>query len=878
MKRLETTPQPQAASVHIQPVANRSGAVGVKQQPKVPAGISVVGTGPQAAVPSRPMAAPVGKEPLVAAGMLRFGEAEGPQLPGGPGAANSAAPSCSFEEAWVNAKEVIVRQALEERDPMEALRILDRGYGKSCPEVQKLIHDDTITRFIVAEAVKKTTVALTDQTVKVIDPSGRPANEQARADDVITRIDQLVRDFDGGFAGIVVNEAMSTFRGYYQSCQSQPYSRLPDDSLLGYVGVVALASLADRIAGWPDGDAAIANFPPMKAWNGEAMFGAIARGTGRAYAAAYGHLVETQTRDATFVRRSLAASSMAQLHRLLGFAADHSDALGEHSAQMVRIANDFALFPAAPYKKAMDAYRASMDAGWQFKETALEHTIVRDGRDILRHMTALNKVARETGITDDEIRAEWEAIADDPKASNAIRAALENDPDLVKGEGLKEVAGLLELHRKEPGPTGKLAFLIVRMTNVAATAFLRRTVLEQLNGLKPGDPASAQKIAEAINGLRNQWFAKILGLSEADLNQAISMVTKASTEYANNTMLLETGTDAAKIAQLDQAATKEFLDGMKQLESRVVAFSRATVAGKTMLGLVVSVAIGLNLRDSYQAMMEKPDWVKKARTVDLALLGAQRASALLVGLGVDPASPIGRYAALKLGEIPGIGRLVGSKLAGLPIGEVYLQVYAVLEAVNAARSAFGWGVPQDTVQAGLSAASAAGFGLAFARVYGVTEWGGWWGMAIAAAAARGQMVYDEVKAAHQDEEKIKICLKAAGVESDRAAGVFSQQMGYQSSVPGHTQLPFLSEYAVSRNLDVVDWINSLAWDQVDRLSALAQMEINNGQETPSQYAPQPVSPAELAHDKAFVMDRFERELIFHQVIAYKPILQGQAKP
>src|SRR5438128_605239 len=103
MSSPEIAPQPQTASTHTQRAGGGSGAADVSQKAKVPAGIFDVGTKPQALVPSRPIAAPVGTEALVPAGKLQFGEAAGPQLSGGPGAASSAAPSGSLDEAWVNA-------------------------------------------------------------------------------------------------------------------------------------------------------------------------------------------------------------------------------------------------------------------------------------------------------------------------------------------------------------------------------------------------------------------------------------------------------------------------------------------------------------------------------------------------------------------------------------------------------------------------------------------------------------------------------------------------------------------------------------------------------------------------------------------------------
>ena len=116
MARLEPDAQRQAAWTNAQLLKAGSGAAVVAQQPKVPAGILGAGNKPQAATPSRPVAVPVGVGPLVPVGTLQFGEAEGPQIFGAPAAGNPAAPvqqGCSPEEAAINAKEAIVRQALE---------------------------------------------------------------------------------------------------------------------------------------------------------------------------------------------------------------------------------------------------------------------------------------------------------------------------------------------------------------------------------------------------------------------------------------------------------------------------------------------------------------------------------------------------------------------------------------------------------------------------------------------------------------------------------------------------------------------------------------------------------------------------------------------
>jgi hypothetical protein len=835
------------------------------------------------------MTAALGSAPLVLAGTFQLGEANEPQ----PGSGASSTLTCTQEEAWVNAKEAVVRQALEERDPIKALGILNRGYAASSPDVQKLIGEDSITRSIVAEAVTKTTAALIDESVKVFDQHGRPADSQTRADHVFGQLNRLVDTFNKAFAGMVVNEAVPAFQKFYQSRQSQPNTRLPDNSLLGRDGVTALVSLADKIAGSPDGDAAVVGFAKMKAWNDEVILSATAGGTGKAYAIAYSH----------FAHDALAATYSAELQRRLSATADHNDALADHGAQMVRIADDFAGFPAEQRQKAMEAYRVSMGSNWLATEEVMRLTVVNDGRQLIQHMVGLNNLPLETGLSA-EAQNEAEIIASDPKACLAIKAAfeknpsliqnenvkknpvlaalavnavLEDDPGLTRVESLRDVTGLLDALRKEPGPTGKLAFLAVRSTGVAATAFIRKKVLEKFNGIVLGDPSAAAKITQAISDLGDEWFAKILGLniSAADRAKLVDLATKASIKYADNAALLKAGRALAEVQKLNAAVTKEFNAEIDKFGARVPAFNRSTLAGQMFRTVVVTVAVGMNFVASLNATLDKPDAVKIARTVDLGLLAAQRTSDWLVSLGVDPKSVVGDYAAATFRDVPGIGRLLSAKLGGVPIGEVYLQIYTILEAANAVKSAFGWGVPQDMVQAGLSATSAVGFGLSFARAFGAAEWTGPVGMVIAAAAARAQMIYDGRKEAHRDEEKITLCLKAAGIENDEVAKLFGKQMGLGSSVPGHSLLPFLSRYANYRNLDLVDWLNGFTPEAADRLCDLVLHELNNGAENPSQYRPQPVSPDILEKDRVDSMKEFEQQLIFHQLIQYEPVLKGR---
>jgi hypothetical protein len=191
---------------------------------------------------------------------------------------------------------------------------------------------------------------------------------------------------------------------------------------------------------------------------------------------------------------------------------------------------------------------------------------------------------------------------------------------------------------------------------------------------------------------------------------------------------------------------------------------------------------------------------------------------------ISETSAIGRYAAATLGDVPLIGRSVGKTLAKVSMADVYLQGYTVLEGANTIGYMTGWwGFEKDGVQTGISAVAT--FGLALTFVPGI-GWVTWAGIGIAAAALGAQIVYDEVKDAHQDEGQLEIGLKGAGF-NDRAAAALSRQSDALSSVGGKVQIPFLAAYAQFKGLtpkQMRDWVNSLSPVQLNKMAKLL-MEI-----------------------------------------------------
>src|SRR5271156_7019210 len=137
----QVSSRPHAPPAKVGATATEPNAADSAPPCSISAGISVISTAPVASQPWSPIAVALGPLPFVPASTLQFGEPNVVQSSGEQAANDSGLPVCTLDETWVSAKETIVRQALEERDPIQALNILNRAYAKSEPGVQKLIRE-----------------------------------------------------------------------------------------------------------------------------------------------------------------------------------------------------------------------------------------------------------------------------------------------------------------------------------------------------------------------------------------------------------------------------------------------------------------------------------------------------------------------------------------------------------------------------------------------------------------------------------------------------------------------------------------------------------------------------------------------------------------
>jgi hypothetical protein len=220
------------------------------------------------------------------------------------------------------------------------------------------------------------------------------------------------------------------------------------------------------------------------------------------------------------------------------------------------------------------------------------------------------------------------------------------------------------------------------------------------------------------------------------------------------------------------------------------------------------------------------------------------------------------------------------KVMGVPMQEVLLAAYALLDGVDAARSA----ARGEIGAAMISGGSAVGTGMIAARaiaasravaafrsaavlraaaVLKAARWPTPVGFAITVVTTVGQFIYDGVKDAHRYEAASKISLLAAGFK-EAAAAKFCRQAGYLSAVAGKAQMSFLEEFARYRGMTMValrDWINNdLTPDQVSKLSDHVLEAIRPR----TQWAGAAIQKVHGA--AAFSMREFEEQLVRDKVL------------
>ena len=733
--------------------------------------------------------------------------------------------------------QAIVSQAQAQTDPVKALQGLNNGYKTAPQAVKDAILNDPNAQKIIGDAAAWANQPLTQRSNDAIFP-------QAKTLGAVQRLDSATQGLDKTLAGAVADKAVSGYEQFVKANQN-----ITGGSPFASMGMTTLMNLSGRIAGTAQGSDAISRFAALNGWNTNSVVNAIGDGADPAYAIEVARQIKASGQDPSIVVQAI-NDGMAMrdeqkianggdinptldvAKRMQAAGLDESGVtkvatdgaqgfkdkiasdvqkLGSHDAELAwLVKNDGAGLSPQQLNQAVTSYIKSKGASWQNQDDQLRKQIADDGTKLLSQMVALNQSSPSAnGATAKALKT----IANDPSASLAISTALQSNPDLVNIKTANDFADVFSLSKI--GDIGR------KYTNELASAFVRSTVLDKIQGIDLADPASVAQAKQAISDLNNGTFARLLGVTPSDLNKALNEVQAT----------------ADKVASAPGQATAALEDLNKKLNNDVQlskAFNKTTLPGQLLRGAAVAFA-GVSLINSYNKFNANPSDPQNGIKLALDAVGfAQKNSELLVGLGM-----VNKNSAL--GQFGGEWKLLGRASAG----DLISGISAVLDGVSAVRSGFGLGVKQDTGNAIFSATTAVGGGLTVAPAFGAAAWMGPVGLGVTAAGVVGKMIYDDVKSAHQYEGASQKFLEAAGYDN-AAASVLSKQDGILSGASGSAQMPFLAKYAQYKNLtptQLQQWVNSLTPNQVGNLSKCLLQTAGDSNGKPDQFTNGPAQTA-----------------------------------
>lgn len=708
----------------------------------------------------------------------------------------------------------IVVNAKQQTTPLAALSAINSGYAKASGKVKDALLHDPATQKIIDAAV-----AWANQPLHHADGEITPQGQTTAA---LQRLDQATHDLDKTLAGIVVDRAVSG----YEKFHTNKANNLPGNSSLG---TDLLVSLSGRIAGTAQGDDAVSRFAAMGQWNTDAVRNAIGGGADPAYAIAVASQLKARGISASRVVQTIndgvairdrekisnggsVATTIDVANRLQMAGLDSSGVLkaatdgiqqfkgrvttdvaklAKHDAELAwLVQNDGAALTPQQLNQAVAHYRRDKGSAWQDDEIKLRQQIANDGSRLLDQMTALNQLPQSLAGSRATANQTLRAIANDPVAGLAISTAISTDPKLADSKRIKEWADVFALSKV--GDIGR------KYLNEGASAYVRRNVLEKLQGIDFKNPASLAQAKQAILSLQDEDFARWIGVTKGDTEKVVKELGLTADKLAaaeSEDQVISIVGDFEKKLSTDAALSK--------------TFNKATLAGQLFRGTAIAFA-GVSLINSYNKFDAKPSDPQNGIKLLLDAGGfAQKNSELLTGLGI-----VSKKSAI--GQFGGEWKLLGRASAG----DLIAGISAVLDGISSVRAAAGLGVPQSTDNALFSATTAVGGAMTVAPAFGAAAWLGPVGLGVTAVGVVGKAIYDGVKDAHKYEAASKPFLETAGY-NDGAAEALSKQDGIISGAAGAAQLPFLAKYAALKHMtadQLTRWVNGLSPRQMENLS------------------------------------------------------------
>jgi LysM repeat protein len=732
--------------------------------------------------------------------------------------------------------QAIVTGVRAQSDPLQMMRTFSAGYANAPQDVKDALLADPHAQDMLDAVAAWANQPITQKPENGVLPQGQTVA-------AIRRVDQATQGLDKTMAGALVERAVSAYETFYKDPEHSAFS------LFGTQGMTVLMNLSGRIAGSTQGDNAIVRLAATGAWNSDAVRDAIAAGADPAYAIALAGAIKMDGQKPDGVvqiindgialrdQKNIARGANPQptldlvkrmqaagldgngvmkvvidgMQQFKGVVTADVTKLAQHDAEISWLVQNLgAGMTPQQLNQAVADYRTKKGPGWQADEDKLRQQIVADGNQLTAQMIAVNQTP-QTSVTRAMVDPALQAIVSDPSAGLAISTAIQADPNLTDASHAKDMADLFALSKI--GDIGR------KYSSEIASAYLRRNVLSQLQGVDLHDPVSVEQAKRAINSLHGEPFARLLGVTQSDLDKAIKAVQGAADNIAETRT--PDGADAAlqnlnKTLSTDATLSK--------------TFNKVTVPGQLLRGVAVVFASAslINSDNKFNADPSDPQNSLKLLVDSSGFV--QKNVEVLVGLGrIDKNSLMGQFG--------GEWKMAGRASAG----DLIAGVSTVLDGVSAVRSTFGIGTQQDGANAALSATTAVGGALTVAPAFGAAAWLGPVGLGVTAVGVVGKAIYEANKDAHKYEAASKRFLKSAGYD-DVAADALSKQGSVISDAAGASQIPFLAKFAQLKKMtpdQIRNWVNSLSADQVDAVSKRLQQTASDSGGKPGNFTDGP---------------------------------------
>ncbi|ALM54005.1 LysM peptidoglycan-binding domain-containing protein [Halomonas huangheensis] len=655
--------------------------------------------------------------------------------------------SSAVREIAENSAADFISEAQTAEDPSQALRIYEEGYSNASERVQAALDRSSDGQAIIDDAVEWAAEPM-------LDDSHDHELPAARSLQAIERLETLTADLPPEFAAGVVDAMLPQLQQAQQNFRDDGYAGVE----IGYNGTLTLNSILDRIAGTEKGDAATQQIVEMAMidMNGvrSAMYQAASEGNSLPALA-----MELAAHEGTTesFREEVIATAEQFRDQTIG---DQSEAYYEHLQELSYLIDtgDSAMTP-EQLEAAIEDYIESRGDAWSEELEGLRDDLADSGATLLEHIQQLQSLPND-------IRAEYQdridALIDDPNAQLAVSTALQENPELVRGEAgdqLVETFNELGIQGDDP---------------LAATlmgTYLNENVLGSMADLDFTDADAMadarQSIEEALTD--KPHLAELMGVSTDDLNELATLLSGVLPSEP-----LPGGNEFGRV----NGILRNLNNTLDQIDGK---FVRSTPFSTTFRTTAFTI-VGSGLINAGYNFLENPN-----------LRNSAELGVALSRVGVDSAQLVAAYSNITDSHSPTVKNL---KAAGKFV-HIMGATLAAADAVSRFQEGDYWG-------AGLNAGVAGGVSIAL--LFGSTSWGGPVGFGIATLASLGLYINESGKEAPYQTQTTTEFLTHAGF-SEVAAEILITR-----SEDGHNAVPLLMRYGELHGLSpeqTVEWINSI---------------------------------------------------------------------